>query len=197
MNQCTEEEIGRLLIQYELGELGDEDRDRLEKHMMGCDSCFEKFQAMQPVAESWQKNKAEVLARFQKDGISYESEKRKIREPFQPELKGDLPVECFWDKLKSFTDSLFRPAVIIPAGAIATVFLFLIIFHNPQPDHPYLNYLSFEKVPYEQLSVRGNIDADVQALYDKGMSDYLQDNYRDAAATLEEAVRIVPDEGTW
>jgi tetratricopeptide (TPR) repeat protein len=197
MNQCTDEKIGRLLIQYELGELSDEDRDLLEKHMMECDSCFEKFQAMQPVAESWQKNKPEILARFQKDGISFDSEKQKLRESFQAEIEEDLSVESFWDNLKSYADSLIRPTVLVPAGAVVAVFLLLFIFLTPQPDNPYLSYLNFKKVPYEQMTVRGNIDANAQALYDKGMSDYINDDYKTAAAILREAVTMVPDEGTW
>ena len=43
-NRCTNENLGRLLHQYELGMLGEEDRRAFEIHLYECDTCFAEVQ---------------------------------------------------------------------------------------------------------------------------------------------------------
>ncbi|UCC43860.1 MAG: tetratricopeptide repeat protein [Candidatus Zixiibacteriota bacterium] len=43
-NRCTDERLGKLLHQYELGMLGEEDRTAFEMHLYECDTCFAEVQ---------------------------------------------------------------------------------------------------------------------------------------------------------
>ena len=41
---CTDEKVGKLLHAYELGALSDEDAERFEIHLLGCEQCFAEVQ---------------------------------------------------------------------------------------------------------------------------------------------------------
>ncbi|MEZ5360559.1 MAG: tetratricopeptide repeat protein [Candidatus Zixiibacteriota bacterium] len=43
MSQCSDKQIGGLLHLYELNLLSDDDRDRVERHLLDCDNCFNEY----------------------------------------------------------------------------------------------------------------------------------------------------------
>jgi len=78
MTQCVNEEFGKLISQYELGCLSDEERDRFEEHLMECDFCLQELEQMRPIMYTLRRNRAEILEALHQEGISFETLKREL-----------------------------------------------------------------------------------------------------------------------
>ncbi len=51
MSNCTDRRAGRLLHDYEMGWLSEQDHEQYELHLMGCEHCFEKVRQYKHVAK--------------------------------------------------------------------------------------------------------------------------------------------------
>ncbi len=51
MSECTDKQIARMLLAYELGMLSEEDRQKVEMHLMKCPVCFDKAKEFQPMSQ--------------------------------------------------------------------------------------------------------------------------------------------------
>ena len=70
MSECINEDVGRLLHAYELGQLDENDCERFEEHLMECDYCFEQAKKSQSISRMIltdnenRKNIEELVSRF-------------------------------------------------------------------------------------------------------------------------------------
>lgn len=104
-DKCQNESLGRLLPEYELELLGDNDREQFELHLMACEFCFEKAETMR-----------RPMKLVRNDAT--------LREPAVAEAKaGDIPGSSF-QKLIAF---LWPQGSLLAKPAISLLLLVLLI----------------------------------------------------------------------
>jgi len=198
MTQCTNEEIGRLIAQYELGELSDEECDRFEEHLMECDFCLGELEQMRPIVSALRQDRVEIRDALRHEGISFETLKEELLS------RSRVNRSVFGKVMQAATQalsSLRQTRVLIPA--ISMLFALVLIRMYYWPPHigtsetnPYERILTFESLPYQLLELRGTA-GEADPSFDEGMKAYLEGNYGDAIVNLRNAVEKAPENGSW
>lgn len=105
MNRCTNPELEKMLHHYELGLLADEDRRRVEIHLMECEHCFTQVQQFQEAARLMRSSPS-VRERIKQIAVDQE---RRATERIRPPLRR-------------------RPwSALVPSGLIAVVVLLVLV----------------------------------------------------------------------
>lgn len=73
IHACIAPETGALLMQFELGKLSANERERFERHLFDCDFCLAESSAMRHTADAMIANRAELIEAFAKDKVTVES----------------------------------------------------------------------------------------------------------------------------
>jgi len=195
-NECIAPEVGRLLTQYELGQLEQEEQDRFEEHLMDCDLCRRELEEMLPIITAIRGHKAEVAKALHSEGISFKSLKERLLALPRPAQVKSASLGHLWQKILHGLRTFGRPRIFVPAAVVViALLLFVTLFHHPES--PYLTYLSFEKLPYRSEKLRGEVATQAEQLFHQGMNDYLKGNYKGAINSLKKAVEKAPDNGIW
>jgi hypothetical protein len=105
MDRCDNMEFENMLHAYELGILPDSDRERLELHMMNCDSCFNKSVKLKDAAR---------LIKFDKD--IKESLHEMADDRGRKQVLFSRILNWLWPESPRF--ALARPLIIITLAAI-------------------------------------------------------------------------------
>ncbi len=198
MNECIDPQVGAFITQYEMGQLGDEERDRFEEHLMECDFCRHELEEMLPTISTMRRHKAEIAQGLHVEGISLESLRERLLALSRPDRIQKTSPKNVWEKILQGLKAFSKPRILAPAVVVVTallLFAILPLFHHP--DNPYLTYLSFEKLPYRPQKLRGEMVTEAEHLFHEGMNDYLVEDYKDAIANLKNAVEKAPDNGSW
>jgi len=56
MRQCTNPDIGRMLVFYEFGRLSSDEKEKLENHLLECDLCYQELYEFSPAIKTIRKN---------------------------------------------------------------------------------------------------------------------------------------------
>jgi len=197
MTKCTNKELGQLLIEYEAGILSEEQCDRFEEHVMECDFCRRELETLQPFWLGIHRNKAAIIEILGKEGISYESLKRKLSPP-QPQRSS---LKAFLARATDRFSRAFRTSWAWGTVAIATIGIVLLSWVYPYMHrvvlNPYIAHLSFEKLSYQPMELRGEVSLEAKRVFEEGMSYYSVDDYSNAISRLRKAVKGAPDRVDW
>lgn len=198
MGRCRDPQVGELIAQYEMGQLGDEDRDRFEEHLLDCEFCRRELEEMLSTIAAVRGNRAEILRGLHDEGISFKSLRGKLLARPRPGRIKRRSLGYIGERIKSSVRTYRRLRVLAPAAVVATALLLFTIFPLlHRPDNPYLNVLFFEKVPYRPQTLRGEMATESERLFLEGMSSYLIDDYKGAIDNLQKAVGEAPENGSW
>lgn len=96
MNKCSSPEIGRLLHAYELNHLSQEDVERFEVHLLGCEYCFNELSSFEQAAE--------IVA-------TDPDVRRVLREAALEETANESAWARLWGYLWPNTNLVLKPAV--------------------------------------------------------------------------------------
>jgi tetratricopeptide (TPR) repeat protein len=196
MNRCVDENIGELITQYELGQLGDQDRERFEAHIGECSFCRRELEKMAPVISEIWLHKDELLKKLHEEGYHFKDAREELRSFLSEErLKREKDA---WS-VRRFFDNLLRPRILVPAaGSVAVIALVLLLTSPVANHHDKLPYPL--RPPYEgesELLLRDNTLMSGEQSFRRGISDYSSNDFRGAVSKLQKAVANQPDNGEW
>ena len=195
-NKCIAPEVGRLLTQYELGQLEQEEQDRFEEHLMDCDLCRRELEEMLPIITAIRGHKAEVAKALHSEGISFKSLKKQLLISRQTHRVKTRSIEYTRGRVLTWFKNIGKLRILVPAAVmVTTLFLFVTLLQYPKS--PYLPYLSFQRLPYRLEKLRGEEATQGEQLFHQGMNDYLRGNYKGASNSLKRAVEKDPNNGIW
>ncbi len=196
-NKCIAPEVGRLLTQYEMGELSDEEQDRFEGHLMDCDFCRRELEEMLPIITAIRRHKAEIAKALHSKGTSFKSLKRQLLTPRQTHRVKTRSIEYTRGRVLTWFKNTGKLRILLPAAVVVITTLFLFVTLLQHPKSPYLPYLSFQRLPYRLEKLRGEEATQGEQLFHQGMNDYLRGNYKGAINSLKRAVEKDPNNGIW
>jgi len=107
MNKCIDSQMGRLLHDYEMGWLADEDNERFELHLMDCEYCFEEVEQFKHVARLLSED--EVVKTTVTDSFYSDEQKAGVWSKFR---------DLFWPKTNFFLKPAFAYTVVILLTAV-------------------------------------------------------------------------------
>lgn len=198
MESCTDEPIGALRIQYELGQLNDADRERFEKHLLDCNFCFGELSETAPWMAILQEKRVEIRENLRRDGLTFESQKALYLQSLPVSTGPKVKIESQWIRWLRRWTTKPKPVIFLPVSAAILAGLILLIFHpSPEPSSPYFSWLQFEPIPYEPSVVRDGSNDEAEIKFQEGIKLYLRGDYRDAEKELEAAVDSAPENGIY
>lgn len=171
---CTDPEIGKLIFMYELKLLSGDERERFEDHLLSCEYCMDEVWRFSPVIAGMEKHREQILAELERE-----------------EAVETLPRPYIEKNLGLFVwlPSLFRPAPIGIAFAVAIVAFIALVSLYPR-----LNYSSLAEIsrePFPSISFMGEADSLAGArLFSQGMAFYRNGNDSAAVHSLRQALRL-------
>lgn len=189
-NHCTDQETGKLITLYELGKLREDQQERFEQHLMDCDFCLQELQALSPTIAALRNQREELVLALHNSGVSYAAQKRAL-------LASRHPVRfSLWKRISEMVEDLVIPRELIPAVVVTAALVFLLIIPpSTQMDNPYLPYISFQKAPYSQGTLRSAAASEADQEFVLGMQQYLRSDYPAAIHYLSKAIELNPEEG--
>jgi tetratricopeptide (TPR) repeat protein len=198
MESCTDEKTGALRIQYELGQLKNAERERFEEHLLVCDFCFRELSESAPWTAALLEKRAEIRENLRRQGLTFESQKALYMRSLPASTGAESKSENRWFRLLRRLKAGPKPVILLPAGAVALLALFLLIFRpSPEPSSPYLSLLQFEPIPYESSVVRGGSDNEAELRFQEGMIRYQKGDYAGAVKVLKTAAASDPENGIY
>ncbi len=132
--ECIAPETGALLMQYELGNLSDTEREHFERHLLDCDFCLAEVASMHDVADALIANRKSITEAYNKEGVTVstllvQASDRPKLQPIRRDARQTKKASVFsWD-------SLFGPRAAIAFAAAAAIVLIvgLNVFTGDKP----------------------------------------------------------------
>lgn len=189
---CTDLNIGKLIFAYEMGTLGDADRDRFDEHLMTCNFCCGELDEMCALAPALREHHHELAEFLRVNGVSLEDE-IETAAVARPRHRFTL-----WDSIRQAIEAFMNPRIFAPAlMAAAALVLVVTVATRDRESDQYSGYLSFDKLPYQTIEGRGTAVQESQD-YLHAMDDYAHGDYEKAISRLKQVTGASPeDESAW
>ena len=172
---CIDPKMKKLVNQYQFDLLPEEDKIKVEAHLLECESCFQELYCLSPALDILEK----VPDRFVDAVQSRETILQRVILFFTDNF---IPAISNWWK---------RPAAKILIPATVTILL-LVIFVLPTT-YNYSDLAIIEKAPYEAIKFKGPVElSPVQQLFDEAMIFYEQDDYANTIQKLNKYLEKEP-----
>ena len=173
--KCINPEMKKLVNQYQFNLLPNEDRAKVEAHLLECDSCFQELYRLSPALEALEKVPHQLV-----DAV--EPVETIFLRSIQYYKNSVIPAFIRWWQ---------KPAVKILIPATISLLFIVILLLPKQQD--YADLAVIEKAPYQTLAFKGPIEiSPEQKLFERGMESYQRDDYASAIQELSAYVEQEP-----
>jgi tetratricopeptide (TPR) repeat protein len=193
--ECTNPHLGQLIVRYDLGALGESEREPFAAHLLLCDACYEEVYSMAPIMAALRQRRAAI----ERGEI--------VGDRARVQAAIESTVSPFW---------LTRPAILVAASllmAVGAVLFAIQLARQPstqdiaQPAEPMApapdvaanlssagTALEIPKAVYaparRPLVLRDDTSA---TAFEQAMMAYQQNNFAAAAEQLEVVSRLEPE----
>jgi len=170
---CTDLDLGNLILHYELGMLGEKEKSKFEDHTFDCAFCRHELEEMAPTA---------LLLRDNKVGLK---ELLRTEEVLVPTT--DSEKENSTNLIAGFLVQIIQifriPKVYTPAIGFSLAVIALFMFYPAFEKDSYEQFLVFEKLPERNSTLRGNDISEYPDYYQRTIEgiDFFLDNKPDKA----------------
>jgi tetratricopeptide (TPR) repeat protein len=133
--ECSDPQIGALLVSYALGMLQETEAERFEHHLLHCSACQQELEESTPALETLASSREQFVVRAHKEKEDFESQFARLARDKQTVSRHGMSekargwIETIWTVLWG------RKWVVGAAGAIAVLVLFG-IRHGPESVSP-------------------------------------------------------------
>jgi len=177
--KCTNPEIKKLISQYQLDLLPEDQKDRVEAHLLECESCLRELYTMDPALDILNDHPELLLKNLQ----TKENRISMTKISFNRAKK----------RLRSFMD-IWKRHRIIGIAAPATALIAIILYIQLSAPRQYTDLAIIQKSPYERLVLKSPEDlTPVQKMLKNGLDLYEKELYTEAIAQFENIIRTEPD----
>ena len=174
--KCMNPQIAQLITRYELNLVSEEERRSFENHLLQCDACFKDFYEMSPVIEVMSENRQELLQAIESTETAH-----------QPAADAQGLVEL----VKEWLQSQRRP--LLAGGAFAFALLVVLILLPSGQSYRDLAVLAPFEASEQTFTLRGEIEEDWQATWQRGRNAYRHGRYAEAIDSLKKAHKLNPE----
>lgn len=185
--KCTDKKMRRLVSLYPFDVLREEEKLRVEAHILECDQCFEELYRFRPVIERLEEAPEKFMVALQPAETSLARINRFLRQQIESVKR---MVTLIFSALSGWWQ---RPAIKILVPVTVTILL-AIVFLLPSSKQ-YSELAILEKAPYQSLTFKGPVElTPPQKLFNEGMTFYEQDNYERAIQKLNAFLKQEPND---